>query len=47
MAHCGRAAPRVGESLGASKGGWVRQKWVLIQYIFLLEVVCSSHGAVL
>ena len=30
-----RAAPRVGESLGASKGGWVRRKWVFNQiYIF-------------
>ena len=29
MAHCSRAARRVDESLGAIKGGWARQKWVL------------------
>ena len=26
MAHCSTAAQRVGESLGAINGGWVRQK---------------------
>jgi len=42
------AAPRrVDESLGAITGGWVRQKLVLIKFEFLLEVECSSHGAIL
>ena len=47
MGDSSTAAWGVSESLGASKEGWVRQKWVLIKFIFLLEVVCSSHGAVL
>ena len=47
VAHCNRAARRVGESLGVMKGGWVRQKWVLTKLVFLIEVECSSHGAIL
>ena len=47
MAHCSTAARRVDESLGAIKGGWVRQKWVLTKLVFLIEVECSSHGAIL
>jgi hypothetical protein len=42
MAHCSTAARRVDESLGAIKGGWVRQKWALIKLVFLIEVECSS-----
>ena len=47
MVHCSAAAQRVDENLGAINGGWVHQKWVLIKFVFLIEVECSSHGAIL
>ena len=34
------------DALMKVEGGWVRQKWVLIKFVFLLEVECSSHGAI-
>ena len=35
------------DALVKVEGGWVRQKWVLIKLVFLIEVECSSHGAIL
>ena len=43
LAPCSRAAGRVDESLGTIKGGWVRQKWVLIKFVFLWSKLNVRH----